>query len=246
MSRFIKKLRQISESAAAPLGFKTTAISPNQLMLLIAFLPKGDNSGAAQLAEAKVDAVLMYSQDLEKELQTIQKVSGQIGDIPWGIYPEAISDKGVEGLRGIGGDFLIFGASEAPASLLQEEIGKVMKLTLPCEEGLIGTLNQLAIDAVLLDFREEGEDLTIAQLMNCQWISGSTNKPLLIAVQQVPSDKEMQALWEAGVKGLVVEVEGNPMPELTRLRQAIAALSSSSKKTGERRAILPPIEGEED
>lgn len=182
---------------------------------------------------------------MERELKTIQKVTGQVGDIPWGIYPKAISDKSIEGLREIGGDFLIFGAPEAPASLLQEEIGKVMKVTLPCEEGLIGTLNQLAIDAVLLDFREEGEALTISQLMNCQWISGSTDKPLLIAVQQIPGDKEMQALWEVGVKGLVVEVEGKPMAELTRLHQSIAAISSSSKKTGERRALLPPIEGEE-
>lgn len=244
MSKIIKKLRQISHSAAPPMGFKTTTVSPSQQMLLIAALPKSNTSGVAQLAEAKVDAVLIHSQDLGTELQSIQKIAGHIGDSPWGIYPEAVTENGVEGLKEIGGDFMIFVASQAPASLLQEDLGKVMKITLPCDEGLIRTIDQLSIDAVLLDFRGEGKSLTIDQLMNCQWITDSISKPLLVIVQQNLGDKEVQALRDTGVRGIVVEVEEAPLPELMRLSQAIRALSSASRKPGERRAVLPSI-GEE-
>lgn len=246
MSRFIKKLRQISENSSTPMGFKTTTVSPTQLMLLIAALPKSNTTKIAQLTEAEVDAVLIYSQDLGMELQTVQEIAGHAGDIPWGIYPEAVTEEGIERIKEIGGDFLIFVASEASASLLQEEIGKVIKITLPCEEGLIRTIDQLPIDAVLLDFREEVEHLTISQLMNCQWIANSTNKPLLLAVQQELHDREVRALWEAGVKGLVIEIEEKSKTELMRLHQVITALSSASRKPGERRALLPSLEVEED
>ena len=228
------------------MGFKTTTISPSQLMLVIAVLTKSNASVVAQLTEAKVDAVLIHSKDLGRELQTIQKLASPLDDIPWGVWPEMVTEEGIEGLKEMGGDFIIFMASEAPASLLRDEVGKVMKITLPCEEGLIGAIDQLPIDAVLLDFRGEGENLTISQLMNCQWIAGSINKPLLVAIQQRLGDKEMQALWEVGVKGLLVEVEEEPLTELMRLRQAIAALSPASRKSGERRVVLPHLELEAD
>ncbi len=237
-------MRQISESSATPMGFKTKTISPSQLILLIAALPKSNTSGVAQLTKAEVDAILIYSEDLGRELQTIKKITGLIDDIPWGIHLKAITEEGVEGLRDIGNDFLIFVASEAPVSLLQEEIGKLIQITLPCEEGLIRTIDQLPIDAVILDFSEEGEYLTVSQLINCQWLADSINKPLLVVVQHRLGDKEVRALWEVGVKGLVVRIEEKPQPELMRLRQAIATLSSSSRKPRERRAVLPRLEEE--
>jgi hypothetical protein len=228
------------------MGFKTTAIKPSQLMLVIAVMTKRNASVVAQLTEAEVDAVLIHSKDLGRELPTIQKIAGPVNDIPWGVWPETVNEDSIEELKGMGGDFIIFVASEAPASLLQDDIGKVIKITTPFEDGFIVTIDQLPIDAVLLDFREEGENLTVSQLMNCQWIADSINKPLLLAVQQRLGDKEMQALWEVGVKGVVVEIEEEPLAELVRLRQAIAALSPVSRKPGEKRAVLPRLELEED
>ncbi|HJX70121.1 MAG TPA: hypothetical protein VJ441_03405, partial [Dehalococcoidia bacterium] len=133
---------------------------------------------------------------------------------------------------------------KAPATLLQEEIGKVMKIALPCDDGLIRTIDQLPIDAVLLDFREEGKNLTISQLMNCQWLAGSIGKPLLVAIQQELTDKEIQALWEAGVNGVVVEVRDKTQQRLVKLCQAIKALSPATRKLRERRVVLPHLGGE--
>jgi len=226
------------------MGFKTTAPSSRQLMLLIAAFPQDNIDGVAKLAESEVDAVLMHSQDLGKELKNLQKAAGSMGDIPWGVWLETMKEEGIKELVGMGSDFLTFAASEAPAALLQEEIGKVIKMTLPCEEGLIRTINQLPIDAVLLDLRGEEKNLTVSQLMNCQWLAGSINKPLLVAIQQRLGDKEMRALWEAGANGVVVEVEDESHSELIRLRQIIATLPPTPRKPGERRAVLPRLEAE--
>lgn len=244
MSRLIKRLRQVSESVAPSLGFKTASTSPTRLMLLIAALPKGDTGHTSEIAEAAVDAILVHSQDLKGELQTLQNMAGSIGDIPWGVWPEAMSGEGIKELGDMKGDFLTFAASKAPAALLGEEIGKVIKMSPPLDDGLIRTIEQLPIDAVLLDLRGEGKSITVAHLLDCQRLAGSMRKPIMIAIEQGLDDKEIQALWEAGVNGVVVEVEEKSQSELVKLRQAIESLPQTQKKPGGQRVTLPHPEGE--
>jgi len=240
MSKLIKKLRQIYEGAQ-PLGFKTTATPSSQQMLLIVALPQKGN--VAWLTRTEVDAILIHSQDLEQGMQTLRQVANSIGDIPWGLWLAAITEEGMKQLREAGGDFLIFEASTTSAILLQEEkVGKVLKVDLPQDEGLIRTINQLPIEVVLLDVKKEGEFLTISDLIHCQWLAGLVDKPLLVATQQELTPKEIRSLWEAGVSGVVVEMkEEQPQERLKRLSQAIKALPSRTKRHGERRAMLPRL-----
>ena len=242
MSKLVKKLRQIYESASQPLGFKKTDIPPSQQMLLMVALPQRDS--VAWLAKAEVDAISIHSQDLEQGVQTLRQVANSVGDIPCGLWPEAMTEEGMKHLREAGGDFLIFEASTAPAILLQEEeLGKLLKVDLPQDEGLISVINQLPIEVVLLEVKREGEVLTISDLMYCQWLAGLVDKPLLVATQQELTDKEIRSLWEAGVSGVVVEIKEEQAPErLIRLSQAIKALPPRRKRRGERRVMLTRLE----
>jgi hypothetical protein len=242
MSKLVKKLRQVNASADQPLGFKRTNILPSQQMLLIVALPQRDS--VAWLAKAEVDAISIHSQDLEQGVQTLRKVANSVGGIPCGLWPEAMTEEGVKQLKEAGGDFLIFEASKAAAILLQEEeLGKVLKVDLPQDEGLMSTINQLPIEVILLEVKKEGEALTVSDLMYCQWLAGLVDKPLLVATQQELTEKEIRSLWEAGVDGAVVEIkEKQPQERLTRLSQAIKALPSRRKRRGERRAMLTRLE----
>ena len=242
MSKLVKKLRQINEGAAQPLGFRRTSILPSQRMLLMVALPQSDR--VAWLAKAEVDAISIHSQDLEQGVQTLGQVVNSVGDIPCGLWPEAMTDEGMKQLREAGGDFLIFEASTAPAILLQEEeLGKVLKVDLPQDESLMSALNQLPIEVVLLEVKREGEVLTISDLMYCQWLAGLLDKPLLVATQQEMTDKEIRSLWEAGVDGVVVEIKEEQAPErLIRLSQAIRALPPRRKRRGERGVTLTRLE----
>jgi hypothetical protein len=242
MSKLVKKLRQINESAAQPLGFKRTSILPSQQMLLVMALPQKDS--LAWINKAEVDAILIHSQDLEQGVQTLRQVANSIGDIPCGLWPEAMTEEGMKQLKEAGGDFLIFEASTAPAILLQEaELGKVLKVDLPQDEGLIAAIDQLPIEVVLLEIKGEGGVLTISDLMHCQWLADLVDKPILVATQQELTDKEIRSLWEAGVDGVVVEMKEKQLQErLTRLSQAIKALPPRRKRHGERRVMLTRLE----
>jgi len=242
MSKLVKKLRQIYESAAQPLGFKTAITPPSQQMLLVVALPQ--RGSVAGLTRAEVDAISIHSQDLEQGMQTLRQVANSVGDIPCGLWLRAMTEEGMKQLREAGGDFLIFEASTAPAILLQEEeLGKVLKVDLPQDEGLISVINQLPIEVMLLEVKKEGEVLTISDLMYCQWLAGLVDKPLLVATQQELTDKEIRSLWEAGVSGVVVEVKEEQAQErLTRLSQAIKALPPRGKGQGQRRVVLPRLE----
>jgi len=249
MSKLVKKLKQVSAGIAQPLGFKTTTVSPNRRMLLISVLPRGDAAKITQLIQAEVDAILIYSQDLEQNKQITQQLAKNAESIPWGIWLKAMTEEKVKQLTEIGSDFLVFEASTAPAIiLLQEEMGKVLKMDLPQDNGLLMTIDRLPIDAVLLEIKKEGEVLTISDLMHCQWLAGLIDKPLLVATAQELTDKETQALWEAGVNGIVVEVGEEQLQErLERLCQAIDALPTTPKRRSEGgKVVLPRLEQEAD
>ena len=98
MSKLVKKMKQISGGIAQPLGFKTTTVSPNRRMLLIAVLPSGDATKVAKLIKAEVDAILIHSQDLERNKQIPQQLAKSAGSIPWGIWLEAMTEEKVKQL----------------------------------------------------------------------------------------------------------------------------------------------------
>ena len=115
----------------------------------------------------------------------------------------------------------------------------------PIDDGLIGTIDQLPIDAILLDFRGEGGNITVSNLMDCRRFTGSTRKPLLAAIETKVDEKELQALWEVGVNGVVVDIEKESQSEIKRLYQAIGTLSRTQRKSKGQRVILPRLEGDE-
>lgn len=242
MSQLIKRLRQVSESVAPSLGFKTAAASSTRPMLLVATVPESNVGRIDGIADTIVDAVLVHSQDIKGVITAIKKIAGNLGDIPWGILPESMMIEDIKELTNTGGDFITFAASKAPAALLEEEISKVIKLNLPLHDHLIRTIDQMPIDAILLDLRGEGEIISVSHLIECQRLAISSRKPLMVAVDQKLDRAELQALWEAGVNGVAVESTEELQSELPRLHQAIAAISRTPRKSGERGIMLPRLE----
>ncbi len=242
MSKLIKKLRQISENAAPPMGFRPAPVASRQQMLLIACLPHGNADTIAQLAKADADAILIRGQSIPGD-QALREITDSAGDIPWGLHLDALNTEGLEQFKGTGADFLVFEASATPATLLQEEeVGKVLKVDPGQDEGLIASIDELPIEAMLLNLNTEAEVLTIADLMYCQWLSTLVDKPLLVAVQREPTDKEIQSLCEVGVRGLVVDLSEKQLRQsLAALSQAIRALPTKTRKPSAKKAMPPSI-----
>jgi hypothetical protein len=69
---------------------------------------------------------------------------------------------------------------------------------------------------------------------------------LLVSISSNVTANELQALWETGVDGVIVEVEARqPAGRVSKLRQAIDKLTfPSQRKRGKAEALLPRIGGE--
>jgi hypothetical protein len=78
--------------------------------------------------------------------------------------------------------------------------------------------------------------------MAIQRLADLIDKPLLVSVAAGASQKELQALWNIGVDGFVVEVGAGPKDGLSKLRRVVSGLEPPSKgRRGDQGAMVPPV-----
>jgi hypothetical protein len=211
-------------------------------MLLILALPPEDVAKVAEITGAQVDAIATCAEDPREEL--LQQITQIAGDIPWGLWPEETTEEGIKQLAEAKGDFLIFEPAATPAALLQEkEIGKILKIDLFPEGSLAKVIRQMPMDALLVDaVREEGA-LTVRDLMHCTRLIQLMSKPLVATARRDLRDSELQALWEAGISGIVLQMKWEQIKEmLPSLCQRIKALPPRRRQGG---VQLPYLREEE-
>lgn len=236
MSKLVDKLNQVSRGSTQPIGFRTVSTPKSPRMVLIAALNAGDASAAA-VAKESADAVLLRGAE--------SQIAASLGEIPWGVsLGEATDPDYIGALKGMGCDFLVFDTEKTPLALLKEEgLGKIAEIEPSLADGLIRAIGQLPIDAVLVG----GEpSLSVHRLMVCQHLANLVRKPLVALAPPGMSKQDLGELWEAGMAGVLVKVDGGAKEELSGLRQAIDALPLSRRKGKERAEALLPSPGEEE
>lgn len=245
MSKFVDKLNQVSKATPQPMGFKTAqTVSPVPKMILVASLAQADIDGLADYL-AGADAGLLHISKLNSGAKTLQKICQAVSDIPWGGWLKDTGQGEIKQLMKAGCDFVVFPAATTPLAILQsDEVGKILQVEASLSEGLLRTVDELPVDALLITGEQEGEySLTWHHLMVFQRFANSLTKPLLVSIPSNVTANELQALREAGVDGVIVEVEaGQPVQRLNQLRQAIDKLTVPSPRKRERaEALLPHI-----
>lgn len=232
MSKLLDKLSQVSRGSVQPLGFRAaTATSKSPQVVLIVCLAQGDAQAAAAAKEG-ADAVLV------KGAQSRGKLGASLGQVPWGTSLGEATEEELAQLKGKGCDFLVFDAAKAPLTLLREEdMGKIVEIDSSLADGLVRAIEQLPIDAVLIG----GEpSLSVHRLMVCQHLANLVRKPLVALAPLDMSKEDLEGLCEAGMAGVVVNVEGDAKEVLLRLRQTIDALPPSRKGRREKADALLP------
>lgn len=250
MSKFIDKLNQASQTELQIMGFRAAkTVSPKPKMLLVASLAQADVSGVADYV-AGADAGLLPVHEFNSGIKTIQKISKSVPDISWGGWLKDMEGGGIKQMLEVGGDFVVFPATDTSLAMLQDgEVGKILQVKVSLSEGLLRTINDLPVDAVLIaGDQEEDYFLTWHHLMLFRHFASLLAKPLLVSIPADVTAKELQVLWDGGVDGVVVEVgTGQPAGGLKRLRQVIDKLVlPSSRKQGKTEALLPYIGRERD
>ena len=247
MSKLIDKLNQASQSAPQPIGFRAVQpASSKPKMLLIAKPTKSDADNLAEYISG-ADGVLLHIPQ-NPTAKTLQKVSRTIPEIPWGWWLEGNGQRKIERIAKAGYDFIAFPATSTSLAIPKgDKVGRILQVEASISEGLLRTVGDLPVDAVLVTSEREGEyPLTWHHLMLFQRFANLLTKPLLVSIPSNITTGELQALWDAGVSGVIVEAEtGQPAGKLNGLRQAIDKLTvPSSHKERKGKALIPHITAE--
>jgi len=248
MSSFIDKLNQFSRVVPQSMGFRRAQlVSGKPKILLIASLAEA-SIGSLTDYVAGADAGLLRIPKSNSGTKTLKEISQAAPDIPWGGWLRNTDQDRIKQPTKTSCDFVVFPAANTPLAILQsDEVAKILEVESSLSEGLLRAVNELPIDAVLITAeQEEDYRLTWHHLMLFQRFANLLTKPLLVSIPPNVTANELQALWEAGVDGVVIEVgAGQPADRLKKLRQAIDKLAfPSQRKQGKAEVLLPHIGSE--
>ncbi len=242
MSRFIDALDRLSRVEAQPLGFRTKQpASSKPRIQLVASLAQG-NAGSLVDRVADADAGLLRIADASSAVETLKRVSQAVSDVPWGGWLQDGSVEEVEHMVKAGCDFLVFPAAGTPLAIADNTIGKIVEVESSLAEGLLRAVNELPIDGVFVAGERGGDySLTWQHLMLFKRFADVLTKPLLVTIPSGLAPSELQALWEAGVDGVVVEITAEqPRDALGRLRQLVDNLTFPQPRKREKAEPLLP------
>jgi hypothetical protein len=248
MSKFIDKLNRLSRGETQPIGFRAKLpASPKPKIQLVASLAQ-ESAESLTGHVVGADAGLLHIFKPSTGIEALQKVSQALPDVPWGGWLQGKGLGGIKQLSKAGCDFIVFPATDTPLALIEsKEAGRILEVEASLSEGLLRAVNELPIDAVFVaSEQKEGHSLTWQHLMLFQRFAGLLTKPLLASIPAKVTGGELQALWEAGVSGVVIEISPEqPQDSLNKLRQVIDKLEFSLPRRHEKvEALLPRIRGE--
>lgn len=246
MSEFTDRLDQSSKAVFQPMGFsiaKTTLDKPKILLVaslnqVVAKKLASDVSGA--------DAALVTVTNSNSAGNAYEKISQVSWNIPWGCRLGDIDQKRVREMEAAGCDFVVFTAGDTSLTILERsKMGRILEIELSISDGLLQSVNDLPLDAVLIANDGQKQPLTWQNLMLFQHFAALLTKPLIARIPSSITDKELQMLWEAGVVCVVTAVNvGQSVEGLRELRRMIGKLDFSLKQgRGQAKPLLPYING---
>lgn len=243
MSKFIDKLTHLTRGESQSIGFRRKeGESPGRKMVLVARLTPDNVKGLSNKLDG-ADAGLITVSETARGVEALEKLCGDYGDIIWGCWLAGASRAAMEKLTGAGGDFIVFSAADTPLGIVEYgEAGRILEVDPSISEGILRTANTLPVDAVLISEKEpDGPPLNWQHLMLFRRFADLLIKPLLVTIPARISAREMGALWEAGVSGVVVEITAKtPADSLKKIGQAIDKLETPPPSRKESLGALLP------
>ena len=240
MSKFIDRLKQLTEGSPQPMGFRSLGraqVKP-KIQLIAALARETAENPTDPLKEADAGLVRLPG---AASAETIKKLC-VAADIPWGVWTEGNGTVDLQPLMEAGADFIIFPPGASLAGLLEQDTGKIIEVESSLNDTLVRSLNGMPVDGVLVSHDTPGgRSLTWQDLMLSQRFAGIVTRPVLVQVPLAVTAKELQSLWEAGVDGVVVSISTPQAAEgLKTLREIITGLDYPAPPHHERGLAFAP------
>ena len=242
MSRLIDKLDKSKKATSHPMGFRATREDADESRLfLIASIPVNVADKISECVTG-ADAALLKATGSSLSVKSVQEIVEAIPGVPVGISIKDIGKTKIDSYLQSGGDFLVFSA-ESPVDLTsqEEKIGKLLQIDPSMEDSLVRIVNNLPVDAVITtELFKNVEAITWQQLMVIQRLALLITKPVIIPVSAGISPGELQAIRDADIDGILVEVDAAEPGKLEKIRQAIKKLPPKSTRKPEKSDVLLP------
>jgi hypothetical protein len=228
MNKFIERLKQVLQSAPQPMGFRTANnVASRPRIQLVARVDGSFKTLASRLTSADALILPVFQQGNK--------------DIIWGLQIDEGSVEEATQAKKAGADFVVFniGGTVLPP---EPEIGKILKVDAAITDTMLRTLNELPLDAFLVEDKENGQTFSWQRLILIHRFAGFFNKPLLISVPLTVTADELKIIWEAGVSGVAVDIGSEAdATALKNLRQIINKLPFPVQKKKKLTPTLPHI-----
>jgi hypothetical protein len=238
MSKFLDFLERIRDGAPAPMGFGAARAEKFPGLALVGLVSGDHAQGIGIVSEVKPDAALLAGVDGPEALK---KLTEPLSSLPWGASVSSLTQEEAQAYQDTGSDLLAFTLEGTSASALAcDEIARVLCLAPDIDEQELRAIASLPVDAFLLSTTGISGSWTLKDLATVGAISRRVDKYILLEVSQPPGEKDLEALRDIGVSGLVIDVGAAASSSLSQLKTALLEMPRPRSGRRERsRAILP-------
>ena len=238
MSKFLDFLSRIREGVSAPLGFGAARAERLPGMALVGLVSSDHAKGIGIVAEVPADAVMIAGVEGS---DAVKKLAEPLSARPWGARVTSLAEGEAQNYEDGGSDLLVFNLEGTAASALtSEEIARVLCVDTGMDENQLRAVGSLPVDAFLLSMTGTSASWTLQDLATVGAISRRVDKYILVEVSQPPGKKDLEAMRDIGINGLVLDVASVEADKLKELRNALLEMSRARSNRRERsRAILP-------
>lgn len=247
MSKLIDKFNSAAQTGSHGMGFSVNKSSqPRLTMLLIATLEDSETGHLIDRIKG-ADGVLLELANVTSGMKAMEKISQTFPDMLCGARLLNINEAELKKLAEAQFDFVVLPANSASLVVSENEnTSKILEIDNFIAEGLLRTVNDLPVEALLVS-NEAGSNLALTwlRLMVFQRFGSAVSKFLLAPLSANVTAKELQAVWAAGVNGIIVRVT----PELAadkmqELHQMLEKLKLPPRKSAKRDVLLPRLRTE--
>ena len=233
-SKFLERLDEIREGAPPRLGFGAARAPKTPGMALI--MSAGSRDDAAAASGLAPDAIIVSG----AAAVDAGEISEAAGSVRWGARAASLSAESAAAWREAGADPIVFSlADTALAAVTSKDAARVLVVDPGLSPEELRDINSLPVDAVLVSLPGDPSAWTLQDLAGLARVSGRVGKHLLAEVSGAPDGDTLEALRNAGVVGLVVELSLGEAA-ITELKDALLNMTRpGADRRSRSSAILP-------
>ena len=207
-------------------------------MALVGLVSANYAAGCGLVADLGPDAALLSGVKSPQSLKRLQK---SLPSVPWGVRADVLTEEAAEGYQNQGCDLLAFTLQSTPVSALaSDDMARVLCLEPDVSERQLRSIDPLPVDVLLVSSLNQNASWTLGELAAIAAISRRVDKYILVEVSQPPGKKDLEALRNTGVHGLVLDVASVSSESLKELKADLQEMPRQQPGRRERRTALVP------